>query len=540
LKDKKTKINSSEKNFGSFLGGNIDIRKTDSGLYAARSKFTREGNTVKRTGYEYLGKVIDLEKGIFYSKRLGQFKFTLEDGYQILQASTAITNPSQIEKFILDFGGIWIFDQILQKTNLVEVIDNIIPKDKDNLKTLLAFTLLHPERPFSMAETWFVDSFARILYPDALPKSQNIAKFLQRLGDDLVLDNMFKLYLSYIQHTQLATDISKIPVLIDSTGVTDNIKVPNILINNHNAKINNEFRLIYVVDQISGLPIYFRHIAGNTDDISTLGNTIKELSLCNIDIQSVILDAGYYSSNNIRYICELNIPFVLRMSGNRKQFKELIYEHGRKLRRFENVAEYGDRILYIKKVPIKLEDKYDAFAFVCLDPISLCQEDTNGIKRAIHNKTKHSKLKDQMKFHGKFILVSRNDFEIDQILALYYTRQTVEQILDKNIASNLPVGVHSEISLNSCLLLSFLAAVISSKINFELKGSDISPQNAFFVMDKLKIKIFESNNVILEPTKFQKEILQILKIDLPFPIQSNTNGINCEKIVKKRGHTKKI
>jgi len=47
-------------------------------------------------------------------------------------------------------------------------------------------------------------------------------------------------------------------------------------VNNHNGVISNEARLILVGDRRSGLPLYFRYVAGNIVDVSTLKTMLTE------------------------------------------------------------------------------------------------------------------------------------------------------------------------------------------------------------------------------------------------------------------------
>jgi transposase len=73
----------------------------------------------------------------------------------------------------------------------------------------------------------------------------------------------------------------------------NDIKTPLTAISNHNNGISNELRLIYVVDKITKFPLFFRFVAGNIIDNSTLINTINDLLSYNIQIELVIVDAGY-------------------------------------------------------------------------------------------------------------------------------------------------------------------------------------------------------------------------------------------------------
>jgi transposase len=65
----------------------------------------------------------------------------------------------------------------------------------------------------------------------------------------------------------------------------------------------------------TGLPIYFRYVAGNIVDVSTLQTTVNELKAQGINLRHGILDAGYCSQKNIKILMKDNIPFLTRMQG---------------------------------------------------------------------------------------------------------------------------------------------------------------------------------------------------------------------------------
>ena len=87
-------------------------------------------------------------------------------------------------------------------------------------------------------------------------------------------------------------------ILIDSSGLPNSIRFPLTAVNNHNGVISEEIRLIYVVQQKTGLPLFFRYVAGNVIDVSTLKRTIAELKANGVETNFAILDAGYYTGVN--------------------------------------------------------------------------------------------------------------------------------------------------------------------------------------------------------------------------------------------------
>ena len=89
--------------------------------------------------------------------------------------------------------------------------------------------------------------------------------------------------------------------------------------------ISNEIRLIYIVDKSRKLPLYFRYVAGNIIDNSTLINTINMLLAHGIEIDIVIMDAGYSSTDNLSELLSANIRFITRMQKTEKNIRHLLW-----------------------------------------------------------------------------------------------------------------------------------------------------------------------------------------------------------------------
>ena len=71
----------------------------------------------------------------------------------------------------------------------------------------------------------------------------------------------FETYIAYLKKS--TTEAGKGYVLIDSTGLPNDMRLPITAVSNHNGEINNEVRLIYVVQRGTGMQIYMRYIPGN-------------------------------------------------------------------------------------------------------------------------------------------------------------------------------------------------------------------------------------------------------------------------------------
>ena len=98
--------------------------------------------------------------------------------------------------------------------------------------------------------------------------------------------------------------------------------------NNHNGTISEEVRLIYVVHQRTGLPLFFRYAAGNVIDVRTLVRTIAELKANGVNTKFAILDAGYYTGANADALLDAKISFITRLKNFKGESSATQCKHG--------------------------------------------------------------------------------------------------------------------------------------------------------------------------------------------------------------------
>jgi hypothetical protein len=530
-----------------FKKGYIRYEQRDSGLYASFYKDChREGDHVWHDT-EYLGKVLDRENGIFSSRSRGIFTFSMKNGYGPSPigydyTSNKCININNKTSLVLNFGDIWLYDEILKQSGLSSIIDDAINFNSDLFNTLVAYKLIRKEGAYKYVENWYQRSYAKFLYPEANTSSQRISEFLVNIGDETILRSFFSSYISYI--LKLNSNDSGIPILIDSTGLPNCIDIDITAINKHNGVINNEIRLIYVVDKNSGMPIYFRYVPGNIIDITTLNNTIKEIKTYGVDVKYLIIDAGYNSEENIRYLFNLNIPFITRMGSNRKIYKELIAEHYHDIQQGKYIVKYQNRVLFAKKVPITIYNN-QVFVYIFQDTDRRQIELKKYALQAIEDSENIENIDKKLQFLGMFMLLSSENSLIENVLPLYYTRQRIEQLFDtsKNYADLLPLRIHSEEAFRGHLLISFFASIMYLTINNRLKDSKFSTVGALDAMDALKISIYDDYNIISEQIKVVKDVistlnLQIPKVDTKIYGLINNSGTS-KPSQKKRGRPRK-
>lgn len=102
------------------------------------------------------------------------------------------------------------------------------------------------------------------------------------------------------------------------------MRLPITSVSNHNGEINNEVRLIYVVQRGTGMPIYMRYIPGNVVNVSTLLTTIAELKALKVDTKFAILDAGYLTLESMGIFLDQKISFLARVKKSWSFYKEIV------------------------------------------------------------------------------------------------------------------------------------------------------------------------------------------------------------------------
>ena len=115
---------------------------------------------------------------------------------------------------------------------------------------------------------------------------------------------------------------------------------------------------------------------------------------------------------------------------------------------------------------------------------------------------------------GIFILISSECILPRDLLPLYYTRQTVEQVFDisKNNVDLIPLRVHSIEAFRGHLLMSFIASYVYMLANRYFTKLNMCAIGVFRTMRNQKCKVFEETIVPQEPNKAMNEIYKTLRV----------------------------
>lgn len=474
--------------------------------------------------YINLGRVIDKEKHIFKNRQRGLFQYVPESNEFIPLDESEYSSPSSGTEhaLILNFGDAWFLDQYMRKSGLDECISKIHCSHPDTVKALIQFYILN-DMGLCHAADWYEHSYTSLLYPQASLSGQRVSEQLAQIGSEESYRNFFS---AYIQLLKLeGEDVSNI--LIDSTGLPNSIHFPLTGLSNHNGKVSNEVRLIYVTQEQTGIPVFLRYVQGTIPDVSTVSATISELAENGVNVNEVLLDAGYYSEKNIQILYRAKVRFVCRMKQNLSLYKKLASEYKDRLEQRRNMVKFGKRIVFIEKRPVMLAPGCPGFAYICLDLSRKAAETEKLLDRLDPKEDVSDNLYDSLESEGIFVLASSSDLPAERILPVYYTRQQIEQTFDicKNYTDLLPLRIESEENFRGHLLLTFIAACIVKRIQRTLLKSEkktssrLNPISLFQNLAYQHCSVYKDKIVIHEADSKANKGYKIFEITPPAEVK---------------------
>ncbi len=447
------------------------------------------------------------------SKYLGVFDENSGD----IKKAKARNSP----KIILDYGDSFVVNEFLDKIGLKKLILDCFGKYAQNILALIAFQILDGG-PMKNVNSWISGNIASKIF-NANISSQNITKTLAFLGMEETKDSFFSKYIKEFFNDEIG-------VLIDSTDLPAS---SNTYINDWGYSSNGIVRCsncLLLVDQLSKLPIHFKCTPGSIPDVSLLKNCLKELEIFKLNVSNAILDAGFYSNENLTLLNLNGIDFITRIPRNRTLFKQMLTTN-KKIDCFENAVKYEKRALFIQEHILKFPNHNNKkiYGYLILDPKTKANSLTYNILTAIDDK----KTLDQSELDncGLFALISSKKIDKSKVLPFYYSRQDIEQVFgfSKSCNNLLPLRTHNEETTKGYLMISFLALVCFISIREQIRsnfkknnknkqsGEPINVNEALSILRSIKCKTYNNNKdfIILELTKKQKNVLHLLNIIIP-------------------------
>ena len=327
-----------------------------------------------------------------------------------------------------------------------------------------------------------------------------------------------------------------------------------------------QINLALVFGERSGLPFYYRKLAGNIPDVSTVKNLLADFQALGFEKVKLVMDRGFYSEANINGLFKEHLKFIVAVQTGVSFVRNAIDTVYDSLRSFENLDEqhelYAQTVLaewnYQQERPYKKDvivEKRRVYLHVYFNIEKYAEDETNfdrklmamrkellSGKRLPEHETFYRKyfdlketpvrglqitVKDEAvrktkRYYGYFTLLSNEKMDAMTALQLYRNKDIVEKAFG-NMKDRLNLRrllVSSEKSLDGKLFTGFLALIYLAYIKKRMHESGMFQNYTLqTLLDKVDmIECFENPGYELrigEVLSKQKQIYEVLGITPP-------------------------
>lgn len=538
---------------------------------------------------DFIAEYPELEQFRVFKYRGGKLEFKVID-----EENKTLETVRAVKK--LHGGASWALQQLIRDTALRRALARVFSHHALDRKLLsLAYYLVLN----SDSALCNYEEFAECTWlPYQRPLTGNaISRILKGISDDDISRFFTVLHEEYRKENKEGLNDHTF-FAFDSTSITTQADVATAAFG-HNKDLVPlpQVNVLMLVDQKSGLPVYYRQFDGSVPDVKTVRNTIADLTRLEIIKSSIVLvsDKGYTSTENIDDYLRNNISFICNCRVNAKGFaRELALENyaalldwrngisflGQTVKtvrttwRYDSMPIEGKRTLKKDEAPVYVHIYFDEkinqdCCRILKENLLKIVEKFNTAPKLItktekqyidlYTEVKDGKAEIQMfkvnnalKLKGIRVLISDLiDDPIEAFMA-YEERNKVEYAFNtiKSRLSCNRVRVHSYEQFNSKLFLQMLASYVAIIVRQRVKEwnakatKNKAQYNVVYDSDyKLLAKL---NNVMM--TKFKdgwyfdeivgkkRELFSILNVAIPSAEQS----VNEDKLDTTEANEKKI
>ena len=476
---------------GKIVSGSAAVMES---IYRPNEGDPKKGHSIHRQK-EKLGKVVwlseDRRVGVFRSPTRGLVEYDADDdAFSEVEPEDPRLSGSglfQEPQRHVTFGDAYIVLGVMHGCGYLSVIRGLFSSDEE-FQRLLAHVVAKVMKNGNRApmDVRVNNSFLSYLIPSVpLDSLRSDTRFFTMMGDDRVKVRFFRSFVQMMRRTAPGFGTG---CYIDTTPLPNDIENNpfNALSSHGVGAVGIQTRLALIVDDITGLPIWFEIVPGNILDFQTLKQHMEDVKECmDIEIRDFVLDAGYVSQE---MICAFDIPeaegngrtFAARMPAKRGYpFREL-YSQNRKM--FSNGKYSFEREGHMyfgirREVEIFGHMEY---AYVYLDKNNAVNLLAEWMKDEGHRK-EYDGLTDREKTwygfrFGFFVLVSNQDASPEEMLSRYFDRMTIESGFKtiKEYLELLPLCKWNEVTIRGKILCDTICHIVFSKLREHAKGTPLS------------------------------------------------------------------
>ena len=342
--------------------------------------------------------------------------------------------------------------------------------------------------------------------------SQRAGECLADLGSEDAKRRLVGEYLALVGRRREAAAGGRADgIPVDPTGPSDSCRPPVTAAGNHNGQAGEEVRLTCVARSDAGLPLFFRHVAGNVIDVSTVTRTIAGPGAMGVGTGLAVPGAGYHANASADALMGARVPILARTGPNLRAYREVVAGHLDGLEARESAVTRDGRLVYVKCVPCALGSRGDrrGYAYLCLDVAMRRELERDAARRAAEGGLSGAEAHDSMASRGVLVLAGTRRIARGKLLPLYHARDRVEKVFEiaKQGGKALPVCVRSEETLGGHLLMCLVATAAIRMMSDVLASRRTSPavESMLRILHEQHATGYDGRLVTTEPVRKTSE-----------------------------------
>lgn len=424
----------------------------------------------------------------------------------------------------LFYGATYLFDQIGESTGIAADLKTCFPSSYKQILSIAYYLILEDESPMFRFRKWA--KLHRHPYGEDIP-SQRSTELFQSITEEE------KMHFFRLQGKRRA---EKEYWAYDTTSISSYSQLLNQVRYGKNKDDDKlpQFNLALLFGEKSGLPFYYRKLAGNIPDVRTITELSRELSVLGYDKLKLVMDRGFYSADNLNELYKNHYKFLIGTSAALSYAKDFIDAVSDRKDSFENYNSDLELYVFTKTVSWDYEQKRPykgdtvkgerrLYLHLYFNPekqsndglvfnkklSSLREEILSGHRKPEHEKDyakyfivketpkrgisieyRQDEIDAARKRYGFFTLLSNEVKDPVEALCLYRTRDVIEKAFG-NLKDRLNLRrslTSSESALEGKLFVEFVALIYLSYIKKKMEEAKLfSKYTLHEVLDELDV-----------------------------------------------------
>ena len=245
------------------------------------------------------------------------------------------------------YGATYLLNQIGDITGLTADLKQCFPKTYKQIQSIAYYLILEDENPLCRFRKWA--KLHKHPYGKDIP-SQRSTELFQSITEEEKMQ-FFRLqgkrraekeYWAY--DTTSISSYSEMLKQVQYGKNKDNDKLP-------------QFNLALLFGEKSGLPFYYRKLAGNIPDVKTVNELARELDALGYEKMKLVMDRGFYSAANLNGLYKDHYKFLIGTSTALSFVKAFIREIGSEKDSFTHYNSDLELYVFSKTIAWEYEQK---------------------------------------------------------------------------------------------------------------------------------------------------------------------------------------